>query len=68
LEATIYVDEAATAQFYINNVSGQKILKTKLQVSNGYNQQSIDLSKINAGVYIATVVINGNKHTLKFVR
>lgn len=68
LEATIYVDEAAKAQFYINNVSGQKIFETKLQLSNGYNQQSIDLSKINAGVYIATVVINGNKHTLKFVR
>ncbi|WP_461790444.1 T9SS type A sorting domain-containing protein [Pedobacter sp.] len=68
LEVNIHAYDAAKAQFYISNVSGQKIFDTSIQLSAGYTQKSIDISKFNAGVYIATVVIDGSKHAIKFIR
>jgi hypothetical protein len=68
LEVTIFAEEKTDAKFFINNVSGQQVYDAKLQLNSGYNQQYIDMSKLKPGLYIATVTIKGEKHTVKFVR
>lgn len=68
LEATIYADGAGAASLSIANVSGQKVYNDKLQLTNGYNQHSVNIAQLQAGVYIATVVVNGKAYSQKFIR
>lgn len=69
VNAIIHALANGTATISIANIAGNNIFKKDFQIEKGQNTLKLDLSKISAGVYIASLLIEQKKSAVvKFVK
>jgi hypothetical protein len=59
---------SGNAALQIFSASGQKVVNTKVQLNQGENHFTIDVSSLQAGVYIAVINNNGKELSVEFIR
>jgi hypothetical protein len=68
LNAIANVATAGNAALQVFSASGQQIINTQEQLIQGENHFTIDVSSLQAGVYIAVINNNGKEQSVKFIR
>lgn len=65
LEITIYEQMSSPGLIIISDVSGKSILKEKLVIERS---KSIDVSQLKSGVYVLSIIFDGNISSSRFVK
>ena len=68
LNAIANVGTAGNAALQVFSVSGQKVVNTRVQLNQGENHFTVDVSSLQAGVYIAVINNNGKELSVEFIR
>ena len=68
LNAIANVATAGNAALQLFSVSGQQVINTQEQLIQGENHFTIDVSSLQAGVYIAVMKRNGQQESVQFIK
>ncbi len=64
----VNMTQGGNVQIFLTNMLGQTVMNIdKGFVTAGNQQFTIDASRLNAGIYFATIQVNGEKYTRKVV-
>ena len=55
-------------QFIIYTIEGRKVMQIEKALAAGFNEQNVNLSNLLQGVYIANVITNAGRKTIKIKR
>ena len=55
-------------EILVNSITGQNLIRMQLPVINGSSNQSITLSSLPVGMYLISLVADGNKTTWKIIK
>ena len=58
----------ANASLAITDLSGRKVIDSKIKLSKGINQPSIDISKLPKGLYVVSLLENSSASATKFIK
>jgi hypothetical protein len=67
VQLTFDAIRSGEAQVEILSLTGRTILRTRFEVSTGFNEWPIDLSQESAGLYLIRIRIDGFEQTLKLI-
>jgi hypothetical protein len=65
---TIASTQATTADVCITDLTGKVVSRITLAIAEGNNTITLDNSALETGMYVATVIINSEKHTVKLIK
>lgn len=66
LNAEFISNTAGAVTFTVYNLSGQRVLTTVSEATEGYNTQSINTATLSNGVYVLEITTNGETQRQKF--
>ncbi len=58
----------AAAKLVISDLNGQTLLLKNISIQVGENNTLVDTSLLPNGLYLASLIVGGNKTTAKFVK